>query len=215
MPACSAHVRAEPAHLLLGDLDRIEAASADPLCGSAELAERMPCAAEDLRVLFGEEPRSDVAAVLLVGEDHEHERRRRAGLVRGEECRHEHRHAALHVERAASPHVAVGELGRERRPAPLLAGGGDDVDVALEHERRPAVRPGVARNEVGAARRLLVALGGDPVLSQQRFDVRDARLLVSGRVRRVVADQLAQQLDGVGHSSSRAWSRRSTSAGVL
>ena len=62
----------------------------------------------------------------------------------------------------------------------------------------------MARDQVGPARRLLVPLGLDPVLSQQRLDVRDACLFVSGWVRRVETDQVTQKLDWIGHSSSRA-----------
>jgi hypothetical protein len=78
----------------------------------------------------------------------------------------------------------------------------------------------MARDEVRPARHLLVALRLDAVLAEQRLDVRDARLLVPRRVRRVEPDQVAQQLDGVrwkafDHSSASAASSRSTSPGVL
>ena len=71
MPAGAAHVRAQPADLLLGDLNRIEGLAGDPLRRAAELAERVLRAAERLGPLLGEEARADVAAVLLVAQDHE------------------------------------------------------------------------------------------------------------------------------------------------
>src|SRR5205085_10121087 len=52
--AGAAHAYAQPAHLLLGDLDRIEPAPCDPLGRAAELTECVPRAAEDLGMLLGE-----------------------------------------------------------------------------------------------------------------------------------------------------------------
>jgi hypothetical protein len=49
---------------------------------------------------------------------------------------HEHRDAALHVERAAAPHEAVLDPRLEGRVRPPLPGGRDDVHVALQQERR-------------------------------------------------------------------------------
>jgi len=213
--AGAAHVRAQPAHLLLGDLDRIEGLARDPLRRAAELAQGVLRAAEGAGMLLGEKARAHVAAVLLVAQDHELQRGRRPGLVRRDEGRDAHRDAALHVERAAPPDVVVDELGAERRLCPLLAGRRDDVDVAVEHERRAAVRARVARDQVRASGDLLDALGLDAAFAKQRLDIRDAGLLVPRRVRRVEADQVTQELDGVDHSSSSAASRRSTSAVVL
>ena len=47
--AGAAHVRAQPAQLLLRHLDRVEAAAADPLRRAAELSERVLRAAERIR----------------------------------------------------------------------------------------------------------------------------------------------------------------------
>ena len=57
----------------------------------------------------------------------------------------------------------------------------------------------MVRDEIRASRHLLEALRVDAVVAEQRLDVRDARLLVPGRVRRVEPDQLAEKVDGVDH----------------
>src|SRR5207248_2469932 len=105
------------------------------------------------------------------------------------------------------PDEAVRYLCTERRLRPPLAGGRHHVDMPIEDEWRAAVRPWVPCDEIRATGRTLVALGLDAVRAQQALDERDARLLVSRRVRRVEADQIAQQLDRIDHSSSRAASR--------
>ena len=109
-------------------------------------------AGERLRPLLGEELRAEVAAVLLVREHAEDcAAGRHAALdLRPHERGDHHRDARLHVERAASPDDAVDELGVERRMRPLLAGRRDDVDMAVEKERRAAVLPrrGVRRGSV-------------------------------------------------------------------
>ena len=215
VPACAADPRAQPAHLLLRDLDRVETAPGDPDRRATELSEGVLRASEGVGMLLRHEPGALVAAVLLVAQDEQDERGRRAGLVRREERRDAHRHAALHVERAPAPDVAVRELASERGPAPALAGRRDDVDVAVQQERRPAAGTGMARDEVRPPRRSFEPLRLDPVRAQQRLDVGDTGLLVPGRVRRVEADQLLQEGDRIDHSSSRAPSSRSISAGVL
>ena len=90
---------------------------------AAELAERVAHPLEQLRVLLDEEARAEVAAGLLVGEDDEHEVAGQldALALRAQERVHEHRHAGLHVERAAAPDVAVLEPRLERRVRPVLA----------------------------------------------------------------------------------------------
>ncbi len=217
MSARTADDAVQPADLLLRDLDRVEPAPAEHGPGAAELAERVPDAGEELGVLLDEEPRAEVAAVLLVAEDAEDEVAARAQLAPGgaEERVDEHRDAALHVERAAAPDDAVDEVARERRARPVLAVRRDDVDVAVEEERRRLARPRDAREQVRAR---LVAREDPPFdarLVEQAAHVGDAGALVAGRVRRVEPQQVPQQVDDVAHSSASASSRRSTSAAVL
>ena len=100
---------------------------------------------------------------------------------------------------------------------PLLSGGGHDVHVAVQEERRAAVLTAQPRDEirpVGVAR---VQFALDSRFGEQALDVLDARPLVARRVRRVERDEVAQQLDRIGnrYSDEIASSSRSTSAWVL
>src|SRR4051795_12832781 len=128
----------QPADLLLGDLDRIQALAAELQREAAELADRVLHPVEQLRLLLDEELRTEVAAVLLVGQDGQHDV---AGELRllaccPEERGEHHRDAAFHVQRTAAPDGAVDEPPAERRPRPVLPRRGHDVDVALKKKRR-------------------------------------------------------------------------------
>ena len=68
VPGAAAEGRARPADLLLGDHDRIEAPAGELHRETAELADRVAHAGEQLGVLADEEVRPVVAAGLLVGE---------------------------------------------------------------------------------------------------------------------------------------------------
>ncbi len=101
---------------------------------------------------------------------------------------------------------------------PLLSGGRDDVDVAVEEERRAAVGTGQPRDEIRPLVLACVELALDSRSRQQSANVLDARALVARRIRRVEAKEVAQQLDRVGdgaHRAASASSSRSTSAWVL
>ena len=197
VPRAPANRRPRPANLLLGDHDRVEAATGDLHREAAELPDRIAHAGEQLGVLGDEEARAEVAARLLVGEDAQDHiaRRRLPARLRAHERSQHHRDAALHVQRAATPHVAAVELARERRPAPLPARR-DDVDVALQQQRRARSASGQARDQVRA---LLLARDylhlAAELLEQAAYPF-DALALVARRVARVEAEQLLQQLDG-------------------
>jgi hypothetical protein len=100
-------------------------------------------------VVLDDEARAVVAAALFVAEQAQDDvsGRRCGGLGRLQEGGEHHRHAALHVERAASPDVAVGHLSAERwpQPAPLRW---DDVDMALHQEPRRAALASKSRDQV-------------------------------------------------------------------
>ncbi len=192
-----AQARPRPADLLLGDHDRIEGAPGDVHAERAELADGVAHPLEQLGVLAHEELGAERAARLLVGhqaEDHV-ARRPAPGCLRAHERRQHHRHAALHVERAAPPHEAVVLLTGERRVAPA-SGGGDDVDVSLQQQRRRAALALQARDEARP-----VGLGchdlhlAAQLLEQPAHPV-DALALVAGRVGRVEAQQPREQLGG-------------------
>jgi hypothetical protein len=119
--------------LLLGDLDRIDPLADHREGEAAELADRVAHPGEQFGVLLDQEARAEGTALLLVAEHAEDDvagRRRPVG--RPEYSGDEHRHAALHVERAATPEDAITDLPGERVDRPLLAGDGDHVDVAVE-----------------------------------------------------------------------------------
>jgi hypothetical protein len=207
----------EPADLLLGHLDRVEALPADPDPRAAELAERVTRSREELGMLLGQEAGAVFAAVLLVAQHREDDIAAGPQLParRTQEGVDEHRDAALHVERAAAPEPAVDELAAERRSRPLLAGRRDDVDVPVQQQRRRIAGSGHARDQVGPG---IVARDDarlDTGALEQLLYVRDARALVAGRVRGVEPEQVAEKLDDVRHSSFSALSTRSTSAALL
>jgi len=114
----------------------------------------------------------------------------------------EHGHAALHVDRTATPDVAVDDIAAERRPLPVLPRSGDDVDVPLEEQRSPVPLAGQARDEVGPPRLARVDLGLDARVLEQAADELHALRLVPGRVRGVESDQPPEQLDG-GHGRAK------------
>src|SRR5207247_2658142 len=62
------HAQLHTTYLLLGDLDRIEAARSHFECKAAELADRVLDALEQLGVLVCHEPRPVIAEALFVGE---------------------------------------------------------------------------------------------------------------------------------------------------
>jgi hypothetical protein len=183
---------------------------------AAELAERVPDIVEEVGVLLDEELGAEVAAGLLIRQHREHDVTRQLCAVGSgtEECRHHHRHAALHVERASSPDPAVRELATERRPRPVLRCGRDDVDVALQQKWCAVAAPLEPRDEVGPRGILRIQLDFATGVFEQAAQVADAFGLVAGRIGRVEPDQLLQQLDR-GHSAAMAPSRPLTSSAVL
>ena len=217
VPTRSADGRPQPADLLLGDLDRIETPAARGEREAAELAEREADPVEQLRVFLDEEPRTEVTAVLLVGEDAEDEIAGWADafLSCAQEGRHEHCHASLHVERAAAPDLAFDESPLERGLRPLLPGGRDHVDVSLEEERRRTPLALESRDQVRPRGIPRVGLRLDAGALELLAEEADAGGLVPRRIGRVEAEQLLQHLGGSQQSSSSAASSRSTSAAVL
>jgi len=154
-------------------------------------------ALEELRVFLDEELRPEVAAVLLVAEHNQDQVTRQLQLPtrRTQEGGDVHRDGAFHVDGAAAPHLSVHEVSSEWRSLPLLAGGRDHVDVALQQERRAvacASKPGA---EVRPIRLLGIGLRLAARLFQQVPDEADALGFVPRRVRRVESDQLLEELD--------------------
>jgi hypothetical protein len=137
---------------------------------------------------------SCVAGSLLVAEHAEQHiaGRRYVRLAGAQEGREHHRHAALHVQRAASPDEPVGDLAGERRSRPPACRR-HDVDVALHEERGRDALAWQAGDEVGALRILRDDAHACAGVGEQRLNPLDAGALVAGG--RVEADQPLQQLD--------------------
>ena len=93
--------------------------------------------------------------------------------------------------------------------APLLARGGHDVHVAVEEEGRSSVRAGEPRHEVRTLGIARVELAFDPRGGEESPHMFDARTLRSWGVRRVEAEEVAQQLDRIGRCSNLVSSSRS------
>ena len=208
----------EPADLLLRHLDRIEAPAADRLRRAAELAERVAHAVEQLRRARPRGTSRRLAAVLLVAQHREDEVAARLQLA-ARRARNASTSIATPPFMSSAPRPqthAVDELAAERRVRPLLAGRRDDVDVAVEQERRRLARAGHARDQVRPRRRPSRRCASRRLRRRaSRFMCATHALLVAGRVRRVEADQVAQQLDDVHVIASSASTSRSTSAVVL
>src|SRR5207245_3658143 len=137
MTSLTADGRADCDGLLLSHLDRIEGTAADPQRKPAELADCVLNTGEETAVLLDKELRAARAASLLVARQDEDDvacRFDAFGTEAQQGC-DEHRHSAFHVERAATPHLAVDELSREGRVEPLVGLCRHDIDVAVEQER--------------------------------------------------------------------------------
>ena len=133
---------------LLGDPDRIEPPAAERRCDCAGLVDRGR-GPDELRSL-GDDPADAVeAARLLVGGAREQDvpaqsRDRVGGGVAADRAglRREHpddgqlhREEVLHVDRATSPDVGVGDVPIEGPVGPQVGGRRDDVEMAEEEER--------------------------------------------------------------------------------
>ena len=127
-----------PGDALLGRLDEVEPqVVGDGQREAAHLADRLGAAVEHLRVVVDQPVGTEASARLLVGEEGEHQVAGRAPsrphpvADDGED----HRVHVLHVDRAAAPDAAVGDLAGERVDLPLLGHGRHDVEVAVDEER--------------------------------------------------------------------------------
>lgn len=181
--------------LLLGDLDRVDPLADHREGEAAELTDRVAHPGEELGVLSGQESGAEIAALLLVAEHAEDDVAGRwRALGRPQHRGDEHRHAALHVERAAAPEDALANLPGERVDRPSLAGHGDHVDVPVEEQRRRRPAPLEEGDDVGA----LGVAGEDPHVEpgglQLRSQPGDQLALAPARRGRVEADQLPRQL---------------------
>jgi hypothetical protein len=179
----------------LGHLHRVEPARSDGEGEPTELPDGVTHTLELLGVIIDQEPSAEVTAGLLVAQDGQDDvaGRDQALVLRAQEGGQQHRHAALHVESAASPDEPLGPLPLERRVSPPLVRRRDHVHVPVEEQRRRAAATPQASDEVRSPRRLGEHPGLDPRVVEQPIDVRDARGLVTGGVRGVELGEPLEQ----------------------
>jgi hypothetical protein len=121
-------------------------------------------------------------------------RTRRAG-----EAAHDldfHRHHRLHIDRAAAPDVAVGQIAGERVVGPAGRLRGHDVEMR-EKEQRVAASP-VAVNASDyrtPAGERFHDRGPEPLIGEHLLQVSSGKDLVAGRVDGLDPNQRSQQLD--------------------
>ena len=133
-------------------------------------------------------------ADLLVRDGHEHElaRGREALTFEGSERDRRGRHLSLHVERAATPDLAVDEFSGPRVALPLRRVGKNGVRVREEGERR-AVAASQTRHDVGTVGLARVQLHLDVVRREVVAEHLRGAHLVARRIDGLRADQRLQE----------------------
>jgi hypothetical protein len=104
------------------------------------------------------------------------------------------RHLTLHVERAATPDLAVSQLARPRIELPLARVGEDGVRVREQEYARAIASAGQPGDEIRALRHFGVELDLDAALTEIGTQQLGRPGLVPGRIDRVEADQPLQEL---------------------
>nr|BFE58557.1 hypothetical protein GCM10020063_030830 [Dactylosporangium thailandense] len=158
-------------------------------------------------MLIDEKARALPPARLLVGDEREHDVAGRYHIVTLElpRDRQRHGHHVLHVDRAASPQVAVADLAGEGRHGPLGRVGRHHIEVTV-HEERATLRVGAgqAHDDVAAlGRRLQVHRLETGVGEALGHELRRGALVPAGAVvagvRGVVPHQCPRQLHDLTH----------------
>src|SRR5262249_1588029 len=160
----------QPLDALLGRLDQVQAqVVVDRVREAADLADRLGAALEQLRMVVDHEVPAVAATGLLVSEEREDQ------VARGNAAlpppladdREDHRVEVFHVDRAATPEVAILDLAGERVHRPLAGVGRNDVEVAVYQQGSPAaVGAFVARHDADPPRGALPDLRGQADLGQ-------------------------------------------------
>jgi hypothetical protein len=181
--------------LFLGHHDGIEASACHVEAKTSELPDGVADAREEVRVLFDEEARPEVATVFFVTEDAQDDIPREGELLGlgAEEGRDEHRHAALHIQRTAPPEIAIGLIPGERRMGPPLPLCRHHIDVPIQQQWGGVALALEPRDEIRPARNPLQQLHGDVVALKQAGEITDALGLVTRGVGRVEAEEELQQ----------------------
>ena len=192
--AVGRHAKAKDA--LLGDADAVVALAVVREVRAAALVEQV-VAAHLVGVVLADPHRAELAADLLV-DDHDDEQvaLRRAPARARERQRGGHLGGGLrlHVQRAAAPDEAVGEVARPRVVRPVRRRREHGVDVRQQAQHGPVGVAAQARDEVRP-----LGLGAEQVdleagLAQIRGEALLQDALVAWRVDGVAADEALQQL---------------------
>ena len=118
------------------------------------------------------------------------------------------RYLTLHVERAASPHLAVSQLSPEGIRRPLRCVGKDDIRVREEEQGRPVAGAPHARDEVRAFRDARIELALHPAVLEVVAEKLGCGRLVSRRIGRIDANELLQELCDLGAQGDGRHQRR-------
>ena len=194
MAASAVHAEMKGRARLLGGGAEVEGAPAelDALAGALVDGE---VGTNRVGMLDAEPREAEVVTDLLVGRGREDHVPRGLEPVAGErgDRNRVRRDLALHVERAAPPHLPVAELARPRVDLPLGRVREHRVRVREEEEPRPLAAARYPRHEVGALGNPRVELARHPVLLQVRAQVLGRDGLVSGRIHGVEPDESLQE----------------------
>ena len=194
-----------PAALLFGHLHHVELAAPVGLAEPAELSHCIARALKQLGMGVHQPLRSRVSAGLLVGDQRQDHVARQAGILQvgAHVGVHHHGDAALHIQRAPTPYVAVLQPAFKRWYVPGLCRRGHHVDVSVHQQGRRVPASFQATDHVDAVGVVAHQLGGDADAVQNVPAVRGAFALVARRIRRVVPDQCPQQFRYVGSAANR------------
>jgi len=152
-------------------------------------------AAHQVGALRAQPARPADGAVLFVGLGHEDDLAGEVAALVGQACHHhaEGSQQVLHVDRAATPHVAIFDNTGEGRLGPVLGGRRHHVFVGHEHEAGTGTRAGKRGDEATPLGRLADDLALQAVPAEVVVKESGDRAFVAGRVARVYADQRAEQ----------------------
>ena len=207
MPGPALRRQPHPQQALLGGLDQVEPTFSAVATGhgdreTAHLADGLADTGEKIGPIPNQPVCPVLAATLLVGDEREHQipGRHDGGPLEVTRDGQHHPAHVLHIDRPASPHVAIRHRTRERVNAPIGGHGGHHVEVTVNQQcpargvgaRQPdedVAAAGSARLQVLRGVAHLAELLGNPV-GALRLTL--SRLQLAG-VRGVEPDQRADQ----------------------
>ena len=198
MARCTAEGELHPADALLRDLHRVVANAEEVHREAADLVQA-DLRRDQVGMVLDHPARSERATGLLVGDDEQCHVATRSHAAAGEREHHReiHRGLTLHVDRAAAPETAVGDLAAEGVVPPALRLGFDHIGVRREEQRPAGAATGDAADEVRAARRDLEDARFEPGRAQYTRHVFDRLCLVARRIHRAHADQSLEVTEGL------------------